>query len=310
MGWNALLWPLLLAAPTAPQAVYDAATGRCEVSLAGQPVLRYNYRTVDPGPLLEQVAAGNRIYCRSRSNYLHPLYGLDGEVLTSDFAVDHPHHRGIYWAWPETMLGDQLGDLHALQRVFARPTGHLTVTHSATSATLSAANVWLWDDAQPIVDETIRITVLPGEGESRVVDLDLSLLARVDAVSLARRATNLYGGLNLRLAPAAGQQITFHCDPPEATPRRAWSDLSGTFGAGRQPTGLTVLQHPGNPEYPGDWVQFPNLNWFQPTFPTAGTRRALSRETPLRLRWRLIVHAGPTPSEAALAAAWAAYAAT
>ena len=34
----------------------------------------------------------------TRANYIHPLYGLDGEVLTEDFPRDHPHHRGVFWA--------------------------------------------------------------------------------------------------------------------------------------------------------------------------------------------------------------------
>jgi len=35
----------------------------------------------------------------SRSNYLHPVFGLDGEILTEDFPTDHLHHRGIFWTW-------------------------------------------------------------------------------------------------------------------------------------------------------------------------------------------------------------------
>jgi hypothetical protein len=31
----------------------------------------------------------------ARANYIHPLYGLDGEILTEDFPADHLHHRGL-----------------------------------------------------------------------------------------------------------------------------------------------------------------------------------------------------------------------
>ena len=41
----------------------------------------------------------------TRSNYIHPLYALDGEVLTEDFPEDHPHHRGIFWAWHQLYVG-------------------------------------------------------------------------------------------------------------------------------------------------------------------------------------------------------------
>jgi hypothetical protein len=48
---------------------------------------------------LAQMCAGNRIYARARSDHIHPLSEPGGAVLTKDWPVDHPHHRGIYWAW-------------------------------------------------------------------------------------------------------------------------------------------------------------------------------------------------------------------
>ena len=40
----------------------------------------------------------------ARSNYFHPLYDLDGNVLTEDFPKDHIHHRGIFWAWHQVLI--------------------------------------------------------------------------------------------------------------------------------------------------------------------------------------------------------------
>jgi hypothetical protein len=55
----------------------------------------------------------------TRANYIHPLYGLDGEILTEDFPADHPHHRGVFWAWHQVWLGDKkLGDSWAAQDFF------------------------------------------------------------------------------------------------------------------------------------------------------------------------------------------------
>ncbi|MGB1927644.1 MAG: DUF6807 family protein, partial [Rubripirellula sp.] len=46
-----------------------------------------------------------------RANYLHPVNNLSGETMTEDFPKDHPHHRGIFWAWHQLWLNDvQLGD--------------------------------------------------------------------------------------------------------------------------------------------------------------------------------------------------------
>jgi hypothetical protein len=54
---------------------------------------------------------------REHSCYVHPLYGLDGEVLTDDFPADHVHHRGLYWAWPHVRLGSADHDLWTLRGV-------------------------------------------------------------------------------------------------------------------------------------------------------------------------------------------------
>src|SRR5687768_7013453 len=41
----------------------------------------------------------------ARANYVHPLLDLDGEPLTEDFPADHPHHRGVFWAWHQVTVG-------------------------------------------------------------------------------------------------------------------------------------------------------------------------------------------------------------
>ena len=68
-----------------------------------------------------------------------------------------------------------------------------------------------------------------------------------------------------------------------------------------------VLQHRNNPEYPGIWKEYPGLAWVQPTFPTPETRYSLSKETPLILRFRLIIHEGGKPDKNNSEDNWDAY---
>ncbi len=274
-----------------------APDGQVDITEAGKPALRYNYRTIEPGERLKQIAEPNLIYARARSNYIHPLYGFEGEELTADLPIDHPHHRGIYWAWPETKYGDQMGDLHALQRVFARPTGKLKVRSGDRFAEVQADNLWKWEDSEPVVRELATIRVYASSAKGRIIDLTSRMEALKEGVSLARRGANLYGGLNMRMNANEGQKITFHTDPPEAKPRAAWAEMHATFRGGISPAGIVTMQHPGNPDYPGDWVQYPELNWFQPTFPAANTRYELKPGKPLTLRWRLWVHQGAPATE-------------
>jgi len=292
--------------PPLMQVRRDAATGQFELIQAGNPVLRYNYQTNEPGELLARVKPDDRKYARARGDYIHPLYGLDGQELTKDWSVDHPHHRGIYWAWPEVDYRGERGDLHALQRVFSRPTGNCMVKEGSVCALIDAENIWRWEDQEPIVRERTLIRAWRAGATGRFIDLEFRFTALRDDVALARRGMTAYGGLNIRLAPVQDQEIVFHTDPPGTASRSAWAELSGVFAGGKMAS-LAVFQASTNPDYPGDWVRYPEINWFQPTFPANGTRYVLRPGQPLVLRYRLWICAGRV-SEAKLADAWRAYA--
>lgn len=287
------------------RALRDPDGGQIEVLEGDEPILRYNYETVQlPAGYLERVHAADRKYAVPRSNYIHPLYGLDGEVLTKDWSPDHPHHRGIYWAWPEVDFGQQRGDLHALQRVFSRPTGKIQLTSSADASRIEAENLWKWEDKTPIVREVATIIAHRASEHGRLVDLKFQFTAIEDGVELARRKTNAYGGLNIRLSPVQGLKLTHHTDPESEKPRRAWSDSIGIRAGGTKPIGLAAFEKATNPDYPGDYIQYPNLPWFQPTFPRAGTRFELQKGKPLILEYRLWIRRKAQAPKAAFEARW------
>lgn len=266
----------------------------------GTPVLTYNFGTV-------QVPDGvSGIYAVARSDYVHPIYGPGGAVLTQDFSPDHPHHRGLYWAWPEVKYGEEIQDLHALQGVFARPVKMLRNSGGTVFARLEAENVWKWKDSEPIVQETAQIRVYHSASETRVIDFCFQFEALKEGVSLARRDTDKYGGLNMRLSQRTEQEIVMHTDAPEARPRRSWAELSGTPAGAQGVVGVTILESTDNPDYPGEWVKYDALNWLQPTFPRTGTRYALSPGTPLVLKYRIIIHPGLS-DEGQLADLWETY---
>jgi len=292
--------------PVVMEAKLDPATGQYRICESGKPVLQYNYRTVEPGRVLDAVAPDNRKYAVARSNYLHPLWGLNGEELTRDWSVDHPHHRGIYWAWPEVDWRGSRGDLHALQIVFARGTGHCKTLSGPIFAQIEAENVWEWQSGEPIVKERAIMRAWNATSQGRLIDLEFRFQAVQDPVLLARRGADKYGGLNLRFAPIRDQQIHEYVAPADASLRPSWADISGRFSNAAQPVGITILQHQTNPNYPGDWVKYPELDWLQPTFPKAGTRYPLRPTEFLTLRYRLWIHPGGTPANELAADQWAA----
>jgi hypothetical protein len=324
------------------KALTDSKTGQVIVKEGEKAVLQYNYQTVyekdvirpeseknielvfsnmsgvyydeylkaNPGVTRNDTTKSS-IYSVPRSDYIHPLYGLNGEMLTNDWPDGgHPHHRGIFWAWPEVDYGNQRGDIYALQRVFARPTGNIKFTSGPVFAEIDAENLWMWEDAIPIVNEQAVIRVYHSAADSRIIDLTIKLLALKDSVTIATRFTNSYGGLNIRMQTPENQEISYFTDEKGSKLLRAWSDFSGIFEGNNLPSGLMVLQHKDNPEYPGEWREYPDLAWVQPTFPTPDTRYLLSKEVPLILSYRLIIHSGGKPSEQISKKNWDGYNAT
>ena len=290
----------------------DPAGERYTIYEGTRAVLTYNFGAV-PVP---QGVTGK--YAVARSDYVHPLYGPNGEVLTKDYSPDHAHHRGLYWAWPEVSYKGETRDLHALQGVFARPVRIVRQEAAADAAVLEAENVWKWGDQEEIVREFATIRASRWKDGARSVDFQFRILALVDGVTVARRGQAHYGGFNVRLSSRAKQKIVFFTDPPsppltkggieggELPARRAWGDVCGIPPEGKAPIGVAILQNAANPDYPGDWIQYPELNWLQPTFPAAKKAYPLSRETPLLLSYRLVIHEGEWTAEQ-LAAQWAAY---
>ena len=309
-------WIIALSSCTSRMTVKDK-DGQLIITEAGKPVLQYNYKTVYEKDAIDTLAANRytrekndtfmanpSIYAVPRSNYIHPIYGLKGELLTRDWSKDHPHHRGIYWAWPEVDFGSKRGDLHALQFVFARPTGRKKHQSGPVFAQIEAENIWMWKDSIPIVREVAVIRAYREITSGRIIDLAFRFVALRDSITIARRGTEHYGGLNVRMQTPKQQKISTFTDTAIVVPRRAWSDLSGFFAGSNSSSGLMVMQHHKNPDYPGDWVQYPDLSWCQPTFPASGTRYPLLKGKSLVLRFRLFVHSGTLPDQKFINSLW------
>ncbi|MDR2440352.1 MAG: PmoA family protein [Planctomycetaceae bacterium] len=278
----------------------NSETGQWLILENNKPVLQYNYQILPlPDGYLEKIAQQSRKNAVPRSNYIHPLYDLDGEPITNDWTNDHPHHRGIYWAWPEVGYKNELGDLHALQKVFARPTGKIETVIENRQLNLVAENVWKWLDKEPIVREQVIITVFPRDKNERKINLNFRFESLVDEVTLARRATREYGGLNTRMLPLKEFKIgSFYGNENEnenetTIPKQkqpAWVYYSWKNPKSDGYTELTIFEKTTNPDYPGDLIQYPVLNWFQPAFPKKGTRYILKKDKPLILRYQLWLH--------------------
>lgn len=249
----------------------------------------------------------------SRCHYIHPLYGVDGEILTEDFPSDHLHHRGIFWAWHQVLVGDKkVGDGWSLEDVYWDVYDAQVVALDCGASALKVEVFWkspLWTDDEglrlssaehsrqkPFVKETAVVRVYPASGDIRKIDFEISLLALEDGVRIGgAKNKKAYGGFSARIRlpkdisfTGQGGAVTPAGTPIEAGP---WLDFSGSFGEQADVSGLAILCHRSLAGYPRRWILRRSGSMQNVVYP-GQEPVSLSREEPLVLRYRLIVHRG------------------
>jgi hypothetical protein len=241
-----------------------------------------------------------------RANYVHPLFGLDGDQLTQDFPVDHIHHRGIFWAWHQIYVGDRpAGDSwenKGLQSVVRKAR---VVEQGPLFATLELIVDWtssvITDKAgnpTPIVEETTRIRLFHATANFQYVDFRIQLKPLVENVRIGG-ADNVkgYSGFTARIRPPREMTITDESgkiSKDAVGTKSRWADVSGQFGTGADISGVAILSHRSLPQFPPKWLL---RHYGMQNIAYPGRHPiALSAKKPLVLRHRLLLHRGELKS--------------
>ena len=247
------------------------------------PVLVYNHGVIHKSGVPED---------RARSSYIHPLYGLDGEMLTDDFPRDHYHHRGVFWAWPHVRIGDRHYDLWMLKGIEHRFQQLAGCETTSTRATLALENGW-FVGARKVMREQVTIHVSPVSNAGRALDIELAWTPIDEPIVLEGAEDKSYGGLTIRFAPRTNTVVTTHLgqgDKDLTMTRLAWADLSGRFGAAQKPGGAAIFVAPDHPDFPPEWLTRHYgalcLGW-----PGVKPRTLQPGET-IRCRYRIWIHRG------------------
>jgi hypothetical protein len=236
-----------------------------------------------------------------RANYIHPLYDLSGKVLTEDFPDDHPHHRGIFWAWHQILINEKhIADGWSCENMQWEVVD--TKIHTDKTA-LTLDNEVLWKSAvkgkkpEAIVRENSKITIHGATDKYRVIDFDISLFAMTDSLKIGGSDDPKgYSGFSLRLK--LPKDIRFRAREKEVVAQELgidagpWMDFTGSFdGAGLPESGVLVLCHPANPGFPQPWILRSEKSMQNPAWP--GRVAVDLTRSGVRLQYRVIIHRDP-----------------
>ncbi len=178
------------------------------VRVGNRPVLHYNHAVV---------AAPNEDEAfYARSGYLHPLFAPDGQVVTDDFAPDHPHQHGVMFAWTNTTFEGR--DINFWdQKAQTAKIEHVEVLDMFDGPVCGGFDVALRhidltapSGPKPVLDETWSV---------RVYNVDDRFLFDIHSVQRCAGESPLvinqyhYGGMAIRgrrewLQPGAGDFLT------------------------------------------------------------------------------------------------------
>jgi hypothetical protein len=231
---------------------------------------KLTFRKTDNGILLEENAQPRFFYQTAtkslngkyhRSNYVHPLYGVEGEVLTEDFPDDHLHHHGIFWAWHQLYAeGKRVGDPWISEGVDWKVEKTSTKTKK-NKATIKARIDWIQiSDNQPVVQEDLIIEFERLEEDVFALTFDIELTALVDGVEIGgSEDAKGYGGFSPRFFlpediefESTEGKVEPHNLPVQAGP---WMNMKGTFDPGTElSSGIVIMGEPDQlPSYKG-WI--------------------------------------------------------
>ncbi|NQT86030.1 PmoA family protein [bacterium] len=275
-----------------PLAVEDRDSRRLVFTANGKPILRYNYGVVRCETVPAKYKTKVRLF--DRPCYIHPVWTPSGVVVTDDFPDDHPHQRGIFFAWVKAKCGAFQADFWNL----GKNTGRTTldkVTHAAAGpvvATLASHNT-LRAPEEPVIRETLIVRIWATGDGPRLFDVLVRHEPIDEDVVLEK---NFYGGIAYRGAREWLDGKKLQMLTSEGKDRKSgnlqhsrWVDTFGTVGGKK--AGVVVFDHPSN-------LRHPQPNRLHPTVPYVGyilpqkAPHTIKAGEALKLRYRFLVYDG------------------
>jgi hypothetical protein len=289
------------------------------LTVGGRPVLRYNHATIEPPSGIDPLYR--------RSGFIHPLTTPSGRVVTDDFAPDHAHQHGLFFAWVNTTFDGHKVDFWNQQGRTGR-VRHVAVLGTENgpvfaqfAARLSHEDITTPDAPVVVLDEVWTVRTYNVEGAFLVDFESVQTCAGLKPLEINKYH---YGGLGLRgnrawfdpqaegegrPDPSRNGESDFltsegkgRADGNHTRPR--WAGLSGKVD-GRF-AGVAILDHPDNFRFPQPVRLHPNKP-YDCFAPMVLGSFAIEPGRPYASRYRLVLHDG-RPDPEAIDRRWRDYA--
>jgi len=237
------------------------------------------------------------------NNYIHPLFNLNGDVMTEEFPPDHPYHRGVFWAWHQLYIDNiRLGDGWTNDSI-TQEVVKAEYERTPVMAQFKLDVLWrslVYGGGKPFMDEKTTITVHKRDSSFRKIDFDIRLSARVPGLQIGGSSDQKgYGGFSVRVRLDDSLIFTSYegLVKPQDLQIKAgpWMDISGRFDITPVISGITILSHPSMPDYPEPWILRQKGSMQNVVFP-GQERIDVHVNKPVVLHYRLLIHNGSASS--------------
>lgn len=287
----------------------EAATYRLDKTANGKELKTPDGRTVFQ--YMTRKPAGTNLSANSTC-CLFPVNTPQG-IRCVDFAPgDHRHHRGIFLAWHAMEFDDRAdfwgwGEMAPTDGCKIDNRSIELVEAKSESARLAIANRWLIKN-RTVLEEHLSINVQEQQN-AFVIDMHFRLKPKT-ALTIERTA---FGGFCVK-SRQDGKRLFFnpegevklppphHLQPDTDWPSSPWYDYNIALDEG-QTLGIAVINHPDNPKTM--WHNLTSIAMINPCI-VAPEPVILKKGEILSLRYRVVVHDGPSPHKQlqSLAAEW------
>jgi hypothetical protein len=227
--------------------------------------------------------------------YFWPVNGpVSGQSITTESSQPYPHHHSLFFGCDKVNGGNYWQEENDKGQIVS--TGAKIIEDSGGRVVFTDECVWRQAGKEPVIRDMRRVVINAPTKDIRFIDFEISLEPLVD-VRILKTNHSLFaarvvpelsvksGGVLVNAEGESNEKGTWGA-------ASAWCDYSGMRDVVTE--GIAILQHPGNRWFPAKWFTR-DYGFFSPTpmyWPENRTHIELAKGRQLRLRYRVVVHAG------------------